>query len=228
MIVKELAPMKYADAVIVTSEYERKQVAAFRSDHVFVWGHPLDITVPNRSFSEREHLLFVGGFLRSPSPNEDAMLHFVSEVFPRIHETIESRLFIVGTNHLESVKKLASNSVKVTGYVENLKNYYEKSRIFVVPTRFAAGIPLKLLEAMSYGIPAVVTPLIASQLGLSEGDGFLIGKDDADFAGKVIELYQDKNLWQELQGKALQYIEKNCDPKTMRESLDQIIQVHKG
>jgi glycosyltransferase involved in cell wall biosynthesis len=129
----------------------------------------------------------------------------------------------VGTNHLGSVKKLASNSVKVTGYVENLKSYYEKSRIFVVPTRFAAGIPLKLLEAMSYGIPAVVTPLIASQLGLSEGDGFLIGKDDADFAWKVTELYQNESLWYELQKKAIEYVEFNCDREKMKLHLDRII-----
>ena len=121
MIAKELAPMKYADSIIVTSEYERKQVAAYRADHVYVWGHPLEFQAPERKFKDRENLLFVGGFLLSPSPNEDAMLHFVKNIFPKVSETLRCRLFIVGTNHLESVKKLASHSVKVTGYVEKLE-----------------------------------------------------------------------------------------------------------
>ena len=109
----------------------------------------------------------------------------------------------------------------------NLKDYYEKSRVFVVPTRFAAGIPLKLLEAMSHGIPAVVTPLVASQLGLSDREGILIGKDDGDFASKVIELYQDEGLWYEIQGKALHYVETNCDQEKMKEELDIIVRPKK-
>jgi GT2 family glycosyltransferase/glycosyltransferase involved in cell wall biosynthesis len=223
MILKELKPVKYADSIMVTSEYERRQILPFRNRDVFVWGYPLEVEIPKQTFPERKELLFVGGFLASPSPNEDAMLHFARNIFPGISETLGCRLFIVGTNRLDSIRKLGSDSIKVTGYVEDLSVYYERSRIFVVPTRFAAGIPLKLLEAMSHGIPSVVTPLVASQLGLSEGEGVLVGKDDADFAQKVIHLYQNESLWYELQKIALEYVRKNCDPEKMKRVLSDIL-----
>ena len=223
MILKELKPMKYADSIMVTSEYERRQILPFRNRDVFVWGYPLEVKIPKKAFSERKELLFVGGFLASPSPNEDAVLHFARKIFPGISETLGCQLFIVGTNHLGSIRNLGSDSIKVTGYAEDLRVYYERSRIFVVPTRFSAGIPLKLLEAMSHGIPSVVTPLVASQLGLSEGEGVLIGKDDADFAEKTIKVYQNESLWYELQKMALEYVRKNCDPEKMKRVLNDIL-----
>jgi glycosyltransferase involved in cell wall biosynthesis len=63
----------------------------------------------------------------------------------------------------------------------------------VVPTRFAAGIPLKLIEAMSYGIPTVVSRLIAGQLELSDGVEVLVADDSLDFAKKLVELYQNES-----------------------------------
>jgi glycosyltransferase involved in cell wall biosynthesis len=151
------------------------------------------------------------------------MIHFVKNIFPKINGTLGCRLFIVGMNQLNSVKGLRSDWVTVTGFVEDLREYYERCRVFVVPTRFAAGIPLKLLEAMSHGIPAVVTPLIAEELGLSEGEGLLIGKDDADFARKVTELYRNETLWHDIQEKALEYVRLNCDREKMKLHLDRII-----
>jgi glycosyltransferase involved in cell wall biosynthesis len=158
----------------------------------------------------------VGGFLDSPSPNEDAMIHFTRKIFPSIHERLGCHLIIAGTNYLDSIRDLQSDTVTVTGYVEELKEYYEKSRIFVVPTRFAAGISLKLLEAMAHGLPSVVTPLIARQLDLKEGQGILIGKDDQDFSSKTVDLYHNRELWHALQKGALDFIRSRFNPETMK------------
>jgi hypothetical protein len=42
-----------------------------------------------------------------------------------------------------------------------LEPEYDRHRIFVVPNQLSAGIPLKLIEAISRGIPAVVSELTA-------------------------------------------------------------------
>ena len=216
MIGQELEPAKYADAIMVVSEYEKKKIEARGYANLFVWGYPLKSVSPEGRFEERRDLLFVGGFLESPSPNEDAMLHFTRNIFPPIQERLECRLFIAGTNYLDSIQALQSDSVTVTGFVEDLKEYYERSRVFVVPTRFGAGISLKLLEAMAHGVPSVVTPLIARQLDLTEGQGILIGKDDQDFSSKIIDLYHNRELWYALQREALDFTRSRFDPEEMK------------
>jgi MoaA/NifB/PqqE/SkfB family radical SAM enzyme len=128
-------------------------------------------------------------------------------------------------NRLDSIRDLASDSIVVTGRVEDLGAYYERARIFVVPTRFAAGLPWKLFEAMSHGLPSVVTPLIAGEMALPEDEGgFLVGENAADFARKVVYLYNNEFLWHEFQKRALDYIRSHCDPKSLKNQLAEILE----
>ena len=55
---------------------------------------------------------------------------------------------MVGQNTAERLSFLAHEpAVEVVGSVDDLSPYYERARILVGPTRFGAGIPIKILEA---------------------------------------------------------------------------------
>ena len=86
------------------------------------------------------------------------------------------------------IQRLASPHVEVTGFVEDLTKYYEMCRIFVVPLRFGAGINYKLTEAMSYGIGAVGSRIMAQGLDVQNGREVLIAENDDDFVDKVVDL----------------------------------------
>ncbi|RJS76062.1 glycosyltransferase, partial [Methanophagales archaeon] len=224
MINEEINLMKKADLVITVSENEKKMIIEKGElSNVVVWGHPINVKNPKNDFCERKDILFVGGFLALDSPNEDAALYFAKEVFPEIQKQLPCRFFIAGINPPDSIKKLSSSSVIVTGYVEDLRGYYEKCRVFVVPHRYSAGIPWKLQEAMSYGIPSVVSELTASQLNLTDGNEVLVARNTKEFVQKIIRLYQDEELWYTLQRNAIKYIQKTCEPEVMKKTLNDII-----
>ena len=224
MMNEELNLVKKADLIITVSENERKVISEKTGlNNVTVWGHPVEVKEPQTPFNERKDILFVGGFLGLDSPNEDAIVYFAKEVFPKLEGELSCRLFIVGMNPPKSVRKLSSSSVIVTGYVEDLREYYEKCRIFVVPHRYSAGIPLKLLEAMGYGIPSVVSELTATQLNLTDGREVSVAKNTTEFVEKIMRLYKDEELWNQLQQNALDYVRQECNPETLKTSLKQII-----
>jgi GT2 family glycosyltransferase len=224
MINNEINLMKRADMVITISENERRMIVEREKlDNIAVWGHPIDVRNPKNDFHERKDILFVGGFFALESPNEDAVLYFAKEVFPKIQKELSCRLFIVGINPPDSVKKLSSSSVIVTGFVPDLREYYEKCRAFVVPHRYSAGIPWKLQEAMSYGIPSVVSELTASQLDLTDGNEVLIAKNAEELAQKIITVYQDEKLWHQIQQNTLEYIKDTCNPEILKTTLNKII-----
>jgi GT2 family glycosyltransferase/glycosyltransferase involved in cell wall biosynthesis len=224
MINGEIDLMNKADLIITVSENEKKMtIEKGDVNNVVVWGHPIDVKNPKNDFYERKDILFVGGFLASESPNEDAVLYFAKEVFPKIQKELSCRFFIVGITPPDSVKKLSTSSVIVTGFVPDLREYYEKCRVFVVPHRYSAGIPWKLQEAMSYGIPSVVSELTASQLDLTDGNEVLIVKNSDEFVHKITKLYQDEKLWHQLQQNALKYIQETCNQETMKTTLNGII-----
>jgi glycosyltransferase involved in cell wall biosynthesis len=92
-----------------------------------------------------------------------------------------------------------------------------------VPHRYSAGIPWKLQEAMSYGIPSVVSELTASQLDLTDGNEVLVAKSSDEFVQKIIKIYQDEKLWYTVQRNAVEYIQKTCKSEVIKNSLHKII-----
>jgi len=224
MMNEELDLINKSDLIITVSENEKAIISErTQLNNVTVWGHSIEVKEPQTPFDERKDILFVGGFLGIDSPNEDAIIYFSKEIFPKVEE-LSCQLFIVGMNPPDSVRKLSSSSISVTGYVEDLRQYYESCRIFVVPHRYSAGIPWKLQEAMSYGIPSVISELTASQLALTDSKEVLIAKDTDEFIRKVIQLYQDKELWYQIQQNALNYIREACNPEILRTALQNIIE----
>lgn len=225
LIETELSLIAQADAVVAVSPQELATMCK-KLDHSLprvVLGHALDVEPTAAGFDERRDILFVGGILTEPSPNQDAVRYFVEEVLPLVRERLDVRVWIVGTVLVDSVKNLASDTVIITGRVDDLRPYYESCRVFIVPTRYAAGIPYKLHEALAHGVPAVVTPLIAGQLSLDEST-VLIGGDPQEFADKVVSCYTDAALWQSLRSRGIEFVRDECSPPAYRERLEQFLQ----
>jgi GT2 family glycosyltransferase/glycosyltransferase involved in cell wall biosynthesis len=223
----ELGLIGLADRVITVSEKEREMIGRETgcSRNLFVWGHAHETYRHTTSFSDRKDILFVGGFLNSPSPNEDAITHFVSNIFPGIREQLPGvRLLVVGAEPPKAVRRLASPSVVIMEYVADLRALYGRCRLFINPVRYAAGIPIKLIEAMSAGLPAVVNEAAASGLGLQDGEQALIAHDDREFAEKTVELYHKEELWLRVREKALQFVEDHYHPDKMRAPLARILE----
>ncbi len=66
---------------------------------------------------------------------------------------------------------------------------------------------MKLIEAMSFGVPSVVSELTASQLDLTDGLEVLVAKSTEEFVQKVIKLYRNEKLWYKIQQRnAIEYV----------------------
>jgi O-antigen biosynthesis protein len=89
--------------------------------------------------------------------------------------------------------------------VDDLRPVYDAHRVFVAPTRYAAGIPYKVHEAASYGLPVVATELLARQLEWRDGSDLTVARngDPHAFAERVVSLYRDEAQWRRLRENAL-------------------------
>lgn len=213
-----------ADAVVTVSARELEQFRPFLrpGQPTAVLCHPCTPAPTATGFGLRHDLLFVGAVLNADSPNLDTIRVLAREVLPRVRREVPVRLMIAGTVMLEEVLALASPEIVVTGQVPDLGPWYDRCRLFVAPTRYAAGIPLKLLEAFANGIPAVISPLLAAQLGIDESVALVAG-DPEEFARKVVRAYRDEELWGRLRRGALDYVGRTFSPTAFRESLASLL-----
>ena len=111
----------------------------------------------------------MGAIHEEASPNGDSVIWFLEEIFPRIQSELGRNIpfTLAGVNKSERVRQLASSSVNIAGRLPDLTRLYDAARVFVAPTRYAAGIPHKVHEAAARGVPIVATPLLAIAAGLA-------------------------------------------------------------
>lgn len=108
-------------------------------------------------------ILFLGN-MQYP-PNIDAAEFLVQEILPIIHATRPGiKVCIAGAEPHRRVKALASPHVEVTGWIDDIRTAYGRSKVFVAPMRLGTGLQNKLLEAMSMSLPCTTTPLAAKAL----------------------------------------------------------------
>ncbi|MBK8983374.1 MAG: glycosyltransferase [Ignavibacteria bacterium] len=125
-------------------------------------------------------------------PNIDAAIYFVSEIFPEILKKYPKVKFkITGQNPPEKIRKLASDNIIVTGFVESLADEYSKSSVAVSPVRVGAGSMNKVLEPMSMGVPVVSSSIGFAGLGAVAGRDIIIADNKTDFINSVCNLLSD-------------------------------------
>lgn len=141
-------------------------------------------------------LLFVGNL--AAEPNADAATWFAADIMPHLlKEKPDLKFYIVGANPPEAIKNLENDHVVVTGFVQNINEYYRQAKLFVCPMRQGAGQKNKLLEAMINNAPVVSTP--EGNIGVDAPEhAIALADDEMQFRDRIISLLHDDTARREL------------------------------
>jgi len=216
-----------ADAVISVSETDRRLFQESGVSQALVLGHAIDIEPGTTPFERREGLLFVGAIHSDDSPNADSLRWFAEHVLPALRRELGQDVLptIVGLNRAASIERLDGTSYRLVGMVDDLRPWFERARVFFAPTRYAAGIPLKVYQAAAFGLPIVATELIADLTGWQSDRDLLAALDAAAFAKACARVYRDEELWNALRAAALERCREDCSPQKFREGVRQVLGV---
>jgi len=158
------------------------------------------------SFEETQPVVLVIGSMSYP-PNADGALWFCNDILPHIRRIFSKvQVWIVGISPPPEVVKLSGDGVHVTGSVEDVLPYYERTSLSVIPLRAGGGTRLKILEAMALGRPVVSTSIGCEGLDLVDGQHLLIADDPEQFAEKTVRLLTDRALYQRIAAEARQLV----------------------
>jgi GT2 family glycosyltransferase/glycosyltransferase involved in cell wall biosynthesis len=175
-----------------------------------------------QGFSGRAGLLFVGNYAHDP--NRDAVAWLVDEILPVVRNELgDVPVHLAGSQATPSVMALAGHGVVVHGWVPDLGDLYRRSRVFVAPLRFGAGMKGKIGEACAFGLPVVTTDIGAEGMDLVDGDDVLIGNDAAAFAAHVVEAYRDEELWTRLAAGGRRAVQRSLSPDKVRRDVAQAL-----
>lgn len=166
------------------------------------------VDAPSLSYDARK-ICFVGNM--RTLQNQDAVLHFVNDIFPLILKEIPDAMFyVVGAEPPRSIRNLVNGkNVVVTGFVDDLAATLSGFCVAVAPVQVAAGIQNKVLVAMATGVPVVMTPLISKAIPeLKDSENCLIREDNQAFADSCILLMKDSEVRNTIAGKGYEMVKR--------------------
>jgi GT2 family glycosyltransferase/glycosyltransferase involved in cell wall biosynthesis len=156
-------------------------------------------------------MLFLGSFRHDP--NRVAVDWFVGHVLPLIlARRPDARLVIAGSDPPPAHTYAdTAGHLQMLGYIDDARVALARYAVFVCPVLSGSGVRVKLLEAFAAGIPVVSTTIGAE--GLAEQDGKLCALADtpADFAERVVRLFEDPVAASAMAGRARAQVEARWD-----------------
>jgi GT2 family glycosyltransferase len=195
--------------VLATSRTEVDLLHSIELPKVSLLGTCRSPAATEKEFAARSGLLFVGGIHQADSPNLDSLHWYVNEILPALAAEFDTApvLHVAGYcgPNIDLSAFGGNKFIRLHGMVADLTPLYNECRVFIAPTRFAAGTPYKIYEAAAHGLPCVATDLLAAQLGWQSGGELLAApiNDARRFAAQIAVLYRTEAVWSKLRKQAL-------------------------
>lgn len=121
-------------------------------------------------------------------PNIHGALWFAQWVMPEVRKAVSgAKLYLVGSNPVEEIKRLASEDVIVTGTVPSMEPYLRKADLFIVPIFYGGGVKTKLLEISGYRTPVVSSSQGCAGTLYQPGEDLLVADEPLPFAEACID-----------------------------------------
>ena len=213
---------RHCDIVLTITEDEALQVCNWGNEKTFIVPN-IHLSAPSSipDFKERSGVLFIGSYLHTP--NIDAANWLVHEIMPLVwHKNPETHLFLLGSNPTSEILKLRRSGVCVTGFVKDVKPYFDQVKAFVAPLRYGAGMKGKVGQSMSLGLPVVTTAIGAEGMNLINGKHALISEDPVIIAQNIATLGNDEAKWNELSSAGIRHME-DYSPEVVSGRIEEII-----
>ncbi|ULQ56256.1 glycosyltransferase family 4 protein [Flavihumibacter rivuli] len=209
---------KYVDQVWVCSQYDAEILAELNKGAVRM------VVVPNGVDTDEklpvhcskpitEPILLFCGDLNTVA-NSGGLVWFLDQVYPQLKERFKGiNLLIAGSGNDNPIFNQYKEDPSVTfmGRVDDLREFYSLGHISIAPLLVGSGTRLKILEALSFGIPMVATGKGAEGVDYINGKHLKIADAPNEFGQAIAELINDGELRRTLATNGREFVVNNFD-----------------
>ncbi|MBI1863084.1 glycosyltransferase family 4 protein [Candidatus Microgenomates bacterium] len=170
--------------------------------------------------SDKQTLLFLGNF--SWLQNVEAANYLIDNIIPKLKEEFPKIKLIIAGQHAQKIQKtnLAEIIDIPASDIETVKSLYRDCSLFLAPIFGPGGTRLKILAAMSCGLPVISTQTGISGLDVTDHIHVLLANNPEEFVRAVREALGDKKLYDTLRKNAFDLIHKSYNWETIAKRLE--------
>lgn len=180
------------DIKTIISKQDRDFIDHPKKDEILIVPNGVDHEYYSPQEKEKKYdIVFTGNM--AYAPNVNAVEYLAYHIMPLVWKHLpDAKLYIAGATPDPRVKKTASDNIIISGWLDDMRDAYAQSKIFIAPMRIGTGLQNKLLEAMSMKLPCITTPLANNPLGAEDKKEILVGNNEYELADLIITLLTDK------------------------------------
>ena len=207
----------------IISLQDRKLLSIPFNKNISIVPNGVDTSYFKNSKNNKKYDLVFAGNMNYP-PNIAAAIFLVEEILPKLETQFpELKLFIAGANPSPEVQELATEQIIVSGWMNDIREAYFDSKLFVAPMFIGAGMQNKILEAMSCELPVITTSL-AAEAFTNKNESKIIEANSAFEFAKAIQYYMLNEASLAPDGRTnRKYVEEKYSWKISNEKLDQCL-----
>ena len=114
---------------------------------------------------------------------------FIDHVMPLI-EDLDIRFVVVGNKPPKTLLDRQNSRIIITGFVDDIIPFFENAICMVAPLVLGAGIKVKILEAMSSGIPVITNEIGIEGIPAKDREEYLRCDKPIEYAEKIREIVE--------------------------------------
>lgn len=155
-------------------------------------GVDFEFFTPGQADYDRRSISFVGRM--DYFPNEECVLSFCENVFPRLQEKYPDVTFkVIGAAPPANIMALNGlPGVTVTGTVDDIRTHVRQSAVMVTPLEIARGTQNKILEGMAMGVPVISSRTAARGVDAVVGEHILAATTPDEYTAHISRLFDDE------------------------------------
>ena len=210
---KEVELLNLFQKVWVISSDENYVFSQFVSSEVITIPHALDAKFQLNS-TKKYDLVYVAS---SNEHNVKSAKWFFEEVYPKLNPNLS--ICVVGKIN-EHISELPN--VTKMHFVEDLDQVYSESRVAICPMLSGTGLKIKVVEALSFGLPVVCNPRGIDGLINKTNNGCLVAEDATTFSKYIEQLLTDENFYKQQQTLSKNFFENYLSVNSVYSELDNV------
>jgi sugar transferase (PEP-CTERM/EpsH1 system associated) len=213
----------FTNKTIITS-IDRDLIPHSQKQEIHVIPNGIDFEKFNYTKTEKKYDLIFAGNMSYP-PNVDATMFLVKSIFPKLINNYPNlKLCICGATPVPAIKALACNNIHVTGWVDDMSEYYAQSSIFIAPLQLGTGLQNKLLEAMAMQLPCVTSSLAGNPLeGATHNHNIIICNNIDEYTNAISKLLNDNSFYNTITENAHQFVKTHYNWEEIGKRLDDVM-----
>jgi glycosyltransferase involved in cell wall biosynthesis len=170
----------------------------------------------------KKSISFLGAF--NWAPNKEGVLWFVEEVFCKLNKQFPFVYFEIAGSFSEEISVLAkTKNIRLHGFVDSSKEFMTTHGIFVAPLLSGSGVKMKVIEAMSMGVPCVLSTHAAEGLDLPPIIPVCRTKDD--FIEKLSLLLNDEQHCIDIGNAGRTFIQNNFSTELVSKKISAVLKL---